>query len=272
MQPRTVHRRRPGTWPSPSPPAPPRRRPLDRERELALVQAARPAVEVGVAEVVLLHEGDQACSPAVGIEVVELDGAQPCAQQAAGVLGGSVASRRPRRRAGVGVAQQALTIAITRAGPGARVRAGDAAPERASGQRDRGVRPLRCAALGAARDHLARAHVREELRGRARRRGFGVGAADVDARVVVAAADADAVARGDVRRRGPVQLASARAVARLPDREQLGQPAAMAGASAGRRPCSRGARARTRSRALTCTRRKPRRRRGGPAAIRGPRT
>ena len=46
--------------------------------------------------------------------------------------------------------------------------------------------------------------------------------------VVVAAADADAVARGDVRRRRPVELAGARAVADLPDAEQLRQAAAVA--------------------------------------------
>ena len=95
------------------------------------------------------------------------------------------------------------------------------------------MRPLGGAALRAAREDVAGAHVREELLGRARGRRFGVGAPDVHARVVVAAADADAVARGDVRGRRPVELAGARAVADLPHAEQLGQAAAVAGAQRG---------------------------------------
>ncbi len=70
--------------------------------------------------------------------------------------------------------------------------------------------------------------MREELRGGAGARRFAVGAADVDAGVIVAAADADAVAGGDVCGSGPVELAGARAVADLPDLEQLGQAPAVA--------------------------------------------
>ncbi len=49
--------------------------------QLALVRAAGPAVQVGVAEALLLHVGDQ---PGL-VEVIEPDGAQPRPQQAAGV-------------------------------------------------------------------------------------------------------------------------------------------------------------------------------------------
>ncbi len=55
----------------------------DGGAQLALMHATGPAVQVGVAEVLILHVGDEA----VLVEVVELHGAQPCAQQAAGVLG-----------------------------------------------------------------------------------------------------------------------------------------------------------------------------------------
>ena len=59
-------------------------------------------------------------------------------------------------------------------------------------------------------------------------RGLGEGAADVDAGVVVGAADAGAAVGLDVDRGGEVELAGAGAVADLPDREELGQAAAVA--------------------------------------------
>ena len=74
----------------------------------------------------------------------------------------------------------------------------------------------------------AAADVGEELgrrRGARRRRP---GAADVDARVVVGAADADAAVGLDVDRGRVVELAGARAVADLPDLEQLREPAPVA--------------------------------------------
>ena len=74
----------------------------------------------------------------------------------------------------------------------------------------------------------SRADVREEL-GRRRGRGrLGPRAADVDAGVVVAAADADAAVGLDVDRGRVVELARARAVAHLPDLEQLREPAPVA--------------------------------------------
>ena len=57
-------------------------RDVDRVAEPALVRAARPAVEVGVAEVLALHVVEQRAL----VEVAEPDGPQPRAQQAAGVV------------------------------------------------------------------------------------------------------------------------------------------------------------------------------------------
>jgi len=54
---------------------------LDCDAQLALVRAARASVEVGVREAVVLHVGDQAGL----VELVELDGGEPCVQQAARV-------------------------------------------------------------------------------------------------------------------------------------------------------------------------------------------
>ena len=108
-------------------------------------------------------------------------------------------------------------------------RAGAAAAEHAHGDRHRGVRPLGGRALGAVRLDAARAQVGEELGRASRRRGAcGPGAADVDAGVVVGAADADAAVGVDVDRRRAVELGRAGAVADLPDVEQLGEPAPVA--------------------------------------------
>jgi hypothetical protein len=78
------------------------------------------------------------------------------------------------------------------------------------------------------RAHAAGADVGEELGGGLGERRLGPGAADVDARVVVAAAEADAAVRVDVDRGGVVELTGARAVAHLPDLEQLREPAPVA--------------------------------------------
>ncbi len=72
------------------------------------------------------------------------------------------------------------------------------------------------------------ADVGEKLLRGLRRRRLRVGAADVDAGVVVGAADAGAAVGLDVDRGGEVELAGPRAVADLPDREELGQAAAVA--------------------------------------------
>ena len=76
----------------------------------------------------------------------------------------------------------------------------------------------------------------------------GPRAPDVDAGVVVGAADADAAVRVDVDRGRAVELGRARAVADLPDVEQLGEPAPVARRSAAPRRRRTGGRARTRSR------------------------
>jgi hypothetical protein len=68
--------------------------------QLALVHATRAPVEVGVAEVLALHVGDQIAL----VQVVELDRAQPRAQQAARVLGSQIAADGPM--AHVALAQQ----------------------------------------------------------------------------------------------------------------------------------------------------------------------
>ena len=104
-----------------------------------------------------------------------------------------------------------------------------AAAERADRERHRGVRPLRGRALLAVRAHLAGANVREELVRSASVRRLRPGAADVDAGVIVAAADADPAVGLDVDRGRVVELARPRAVADLPDPEQLRQPPAVAG-------------------------------------------
>ncbi len=104
-----------------------------------------------------------------------------------------------------------------------------ATTKRAGGKRDGGVRPLGGAALGAASGDVAGAQVIEKLSRRSRGGGLGESAADVDAGVIVAAADADAAVGLDVDRRGVVELWGARAVAHLPDREEVGQASAVAG-------------------------------------------
>ena len=79
------------------------------------------------------------------------------------------------------------------------------------------------------------------------------GAADVDAGVVVAAADADAAVGLDVDRGRVVELARARAVADLPDRRTAARAGGGGAAAAAPRPRRRDGPARTRSRARAGT-------------------
>ena len=197
---------------------------LDGRAQLALVQAARAAVEVGVAEVVLLHVFDQAAL----VEVVELDRRQPRAQQAARIRWCDVGACGSLP--GVALAQHPLHHCHHTPGVGGlRIAFAVPATERARRQRDRRVGPLRGTALFASGRHTSHAHVHQELLwGRGGRR-LGPGASDVDAGVIVAAADAGAVERLDVHGSRAVELARASAVAGLPDLEQLGEPAAVAG-------------------------------------------
>ena len=178
-----------------------------------------------MAEALGLHVLDHAAR----VEVVQVDRCEPGAQEAARVLGAHLAGARSVAR--VSLAQQALHQAHHAARIRRRCVGAALAPvvlERAQGERDRRVRPLRGASLRAARAHTSSLHVTQELLWSGCRRGLCPGAPDVNARVVVAAADADAVERGDVHRCRAVELARTRSVARLPDLEQLRQPAAMA--------------------------------------------
>ena len=105
--------------------------------------------------------------------------------------------------------------------------------------------------------------------GVAARRRLRPRAADVDARVVVGAADADAAVRLDVDRGRVVELRRARAVADLPDVEQLREPAPVARQQ---RRLDGVERVRQRAGDLVLVqvgRRRPRRRRRAPAATRG---
>ncbi len=104
-----------------------------------------------------------------------------------------------------------------------------AIPEGADRERHCGVGPLCRTPLIAVRNGIAGADVREELGPRRRRRRLGEGAADVDSGVIVGAADPGAAVGLDVDEGRKVQLLGARAVARLPDREELRQAAAVTG-------------------------------------------
>ena len=183
-----------------------------------------------MAEALLLHVRHKLAL----IEMVELDRAQPRAQQAARVVGADVAADGPA--ASVALAQQSTDHPhdARRVRPFATLLAGTLAGERTGGQRDRRVGPLGGTALHAASEHVAAAHVLEKVARCARGRGFAECPPDVNAGVIVAAADADPLARGDVCGCGPVELASARAIADLPDTEQLGQTTAMTRGQRGR--------------------------------------
>ena len=152
----------------------------DRDRELALVAAARAALQPGVGEVVGLQVRDQ-----VAVGQVELDRGQPGAQQRAGVLGAELGAAAPCARAGraaaaVRLAHHALDDPQHRARVGRR--AGGPAAERPHGQRHRVVRPAGGAAVVAVRLDAPGADVGEQLRRRRGARGLGVRAPDVDAR------------------------------------------------------------------------------------------
>jgi hypothetical protein len=183
------------------------------------VGAARAAEEVGVAEVLVLQQREQ-----LALVETQLDRLEPGVQQRAGVVGAEVGADRAAARVGLG--HEALDHGEDRRGVAGLLAA--AAPQRADCQRHRGVRPLRGAALLAARGRLAGADVSEVLVPGVRARRLGERAPDVDSRVVVRAADAGAAVRLDVDRGGRVELTRARAVAGLPDAEQLRQAAAVA--------------------------------------------
>ena len=194
---------------------------LDRLRELALMAAPGATEEVGVREVLVLEQRQQ-----LGLGEVELDRGHPGAQQGARVLGDEAGVGRAG--AGVALLHEPLDHLEDVAGIRSDRPVAGAVTQRARGEAHRGVRPLRGAALLAAWAGAAEHDVVEERTPRPRVRGLGERPADVDARVVVGAADARAAVRLDVDDGGRVQLPGAGAVARLPDREELREPAAVA--------------------------------------------
>ena len=191
----------------------------DRCLQLALVAAPGAPEQLRVAEAVRLQERQQ-----LAVGQVEVDRGEPGAQQRPRVVRAHVG----RQRAGARVAVGHHALDHPQHDARVRRRAGAAPAEHAHGDRHRGVRPLGGGALGAVRLDAAVAQVGEEL-GRVRGgRRLRPGAADVDAGVVVGAADADAAVGVDVDRGRAVELGRAGAVADLPDVEQLGEPAPVA--------------------------------------------
>ncbi len=178
--------------------------------------------EVRVGEVVALQEGQQ-----LVLVEAQVDRGHPGAQQGAGVLGAEAGAGR----AGPRVALAHEPLHHLEDGLGARLGrrgAGRAVAEGARGEAHRRVRPLRRAALLAASAGVAEHDVVEEPAPAVGLRGLGERAPDVDAGMVVRAADAGAAVRLDVDDRGGVQLTGARAVARLPGAEELREAPAVA--------------------------------------------
>ncbi len=161
------------------------------------------------------------------VELLQAHGAAPRVQQAAGVLGCEVAA--DRALPGIRLAQQPGDHPHhpRRIHPRAAVTLGEA--QRPHRQRDRGVGPLGGAALGAAGRDRPVAQVLEELGRTPRPRRLGEGPTDIDPGVIVAACDADALARGDVGGGGLVELRCPCAVSNLPDGKQLRQAATVTG-------------------------------------------
>ena len=190
---------------------------VDRAGELALVDAPGPAVEVGVAELAVLQHRDQ--PPLVDPQLHRL---QPGAKQRDRVVGpevgagGTVADVSLREHA-FGDPQHGRRI-----GP-----RGAVAAQRPDRQRHRRVGPLRGAALVPVGSGVAGPDVREELGGGGGGGRLGERPPDVDSGVVIGPADGGAPVGLDVHERRQVQLFGPGAVAGLPDREQLGQAAAV---------------------------------------------
>ena len=234
----------------------------DRGLELALVVAARAAVQLGVAEAVGLHEGEQLALAA--------GRGRPRPARRAAARGASSGPRSAASGAAAGVALRHHALDHPQH---------DRRVGRARRRRGRSARSASaiaaCAHLAAepcspCALHAAGAQVGEELAAAcAARRRLGPRAADVDAGVVVGAADADAAVGVDVDGGGRVELGRAGAVADLPDVEQLGEAPPVPRGAAAPPPRRTGARARRRSRARAGRRRPSRRRRRAPAATRG---
>ena len=190
-----------------------------RRRQRALVAAARAAVEAGVAKPSRLHQREQ-----LAVGQVEVDRGKPRAQQGAGVVGAEVGADRPGARVALG--HHALGHPQDARGVRAARRA--AAAEGAHGDRHRGVRPLGRRALVAAR--LARPARRWA------RNSCGVAARASRSRCGRCRRRRGRRSRRCRCRRASrcrssreVELGRAGAVADLPDAEQLGEAAPVAG-------------------------------------------
>jgi len=186
------------------------------------VDAASAAVEIGVREPIRLEVVDQ-----LAAAQLDADRAQPGVEQSAGVVGTDIGGNRPL--AGGALADHPLGDLQHRGRIGRPIAGGRRIERQRSGrQRHCRVRPLGGTALLAAGGRLAATHAREKLFRRGGGRHLGVGAADVHAGVIVRATDPGAAVGLDVDHGGHIQLRGARAVAHLPDREELGEAAAMA--------------------------------------------
>ncbi len=200
------------------------------------MDAASTPVEVGVGERVRLQVGEQRATAQV-----DPHPAEPGLEQAAGVVGADVGGdlalagvaladhpfRHPQHRPRVGPLRTHF-VPHTGGNYVRTVAVAVAEDKRTRGQRHRRVRPLGGTALFAAGVGVAAANLLQKLFRRPRGRHLGVGAADVDAGMVVGAADPGTAPRVDVEGGRHVQLRGPRPVADLPDREQLGEAAAMA--------------------------------------------
>ena len=195
-----------------------RHHPVDRAGELALVDPPRAAEEVGVAELAVLQQRDQPL-----LVDPELHRLQPRPQQRDRVVGPEVGARRPM--ADIALLEHAFDDPQDRRGLRAR---GAVAAQRPDRQRHRGVGPLRGAALVPVGAGVAAPDVRQELRGAGGGGRLGERPPDVDSGVVIGPADGGAPVGLDVHERRQVELFGPGAVAGLPDREQLGQAAAVA--------------------------------------------
>ena len=236
-----------------------RRRRHDR-RQLSLVDPARTPVEVRVAELALLERVSSLCSS----------------------TSRSIARSHARSSASASLGRGRRRPLPWRTSPSRITRSTIFSTAAGRARRPVVARPSdRIASAIAACVHLAAlpcapcgggatgADVGQKLCGRRRRRGLRERAADVDSGVVVGATNRGSAVRLDVHERRQVQLLGARAVAGLPDREQLCQATPVARGQRRldgvERVGERGGDAASRS----GTRRRPRRHRCGPGATRG---
>jgi hypothetical protein len=184
--------------------------------QLSLVNSAGPAIEIGVAQLAFLELAQQ-----LVLVDVELHRVEPGPQQGERIARGEIGScaRVPV------VALPHHTFDDSEHGRGVRPRrrVAIAARARPDGQRHRGVGPLGGAALLSVGGDPTRPDAGEELLRGVGARRLGERAADVDSRVVIRPPDGGSPMGLDVHERRQIQLLGARAVAGLPDREQLGQ-------------------------------------------------